>query len=65
LAPGLAPEMANPLEQANRGGTVSACKAVYTGSIPVGASGSGERLFACQSGLIGLRSRMPNPVDSG
>jgi hypothetical protein len=41
------------------------CKAVYTGSIPVGAFGSGKRYLACQSRLSGLFEPRPRPAESG
>jgi hypothetical protein len=65
LAPGLAPQTKIQLEQAESAAQGSPCKAVYTGSIPVGASGLGKRFTACQSGLRPISRRDPNPADSG
>jgi predicted RNase H-like HicB family nuclease len=46
-----------------RSGYAAACKAVYTGSIPVGAFCCGKRKLACWSDLSGRASRFPNPVE--
>jgi hypothetical protein len=50
LAHGLAHTSAKPLEQAKKWLYAAACKAVYTGSIPVGAFQS-ERVFWLWSGV--------------
>ena len=54
-----------PLEQAKSAALNRACKAVYTGSIPVGAFRFGGRFAACQSGFAGNQRRSERSADSG